>query len=324
MHKSYQIQLVLGVESTIGVGWQRKNEKHSAAGEVKFGTSSFGASAHYTHHFSSKSHGRIAGRIGSTALEFEVGGGRRISDFSTVRMLYTLGIQVIGSMVSFGDLIASVSSALQHPVRLQKFVVKPYYRRREKQKTLEKMEKSSAQVQEARAAAEKAQQLLTNVANRKTNRQLERAGLVVTKALYGNSKAFKRRNEAIKADGELASQVLDVTIPLNFLVNDSGQLKLHEGIKKAGIMGFCDPCPGEPKQLHVEYTWGGDKHEANGFQKILYDPYFTRWPSLQSVLHNIANDLYRPKKSLLSDKFRPFNQMRQYFSFFSSSNKLVL
>ncbi|KAL5980035.1 hypothetical protein ACLOJK_039147 [Asimina triloba] len=245
MHKSYQIQLVLGVESTIGVGWQRKNEKHSAAGEVKFGTSSFGASAHYTHHFSSKSHGRIAGRIGSTALEFEVGGGRRISDFSTVRMLYTLGIQVL------------LSSHLN-----PKFVVKPYYRRREKQKTLEKMEKSSAQVQEARAAAEKAQQLLTNVANRKTNRQLERAGLVVTKALYGNSKAFKRRNEAIKADGELASQVLDVTIPLNFLVNDSGQLKLHEGIKKAGIMGFCDPCPGEPKQLHVEYTWGGDKHEA--------------------------------------------------------------
>lgn len=30
-----QIQLVLGTESSIGVGWQKKEEKMSAAGEVK-------------------------------------------------------------------------------------------------------------------------------------------------------------------------------------------------------------------------------------------------------------------------------------------------
>lgn len=30
----------------------------------------------------------------STALELELGGGRKISEFSTVRMLYTVGIQV--------------------------------------------------------------------------------------------------------------------------------------------------------------------------------------------------------------------------------------
>uniref|UniRef100_A0A803NDQ0 J domain-containing protein n=1 Tax=Chenopodium quinoa TaxID=63459 RepID=A0A803NDQ0_CHEQI len=87
------IQLLLGTESSIAVGWQKKEEKISVAGEIKFGTSSFGASAHYTHRFSSKSHGRITGRLGSNALEFEIGGGRRISDFSTVRMLYSIGIQ---------------------------------------------------------------------------------------------------------------------------------------------------------------------------------------------------------------------------------------
>ncbi|PIA50197.1 hypothetical protein AQUCO_01300735v1 [Aquilegia coerulea] len=89
------IQLALGEESAISVGWQHKSDKRSAAGEVKFGTSSFGTSAHYTHRFSKKSHGRVAARVGSTALEFEIGGGRKISDFSTIRMLYTIGIQGI-------------------------------------------------------------------------------------------------------------------------------------------------------------------------------------------------------------------------------------
>lgn len=79
------------------------------------------------------------------------------------------------------------------------------------------------QVQEARAAAEKAQQLLQNVANRKRNRQLETGGLVITKAVYGNRKAL---NEPGEGDDQLASQVVDVTLPLNFLVNDSGQLKV--------------------------------------------------------------------------------------------------
>lgn len=39
-------------------------------------------------------------------------------------------------------------------------------------------------------------------------------------------------------------------------------MQLHEGVKKSGIMGFCDPCPGEPKQLYVEYTFYGNNFEV--------------------------------------------------------------
>ncbi|KAL6979741.1 Chaperone protein dnaJ 13 [Sarracenia purpurea var. burkii] len=278
---SGNIQLALGPESSVAVGWQKKEEKMTAAGEIKIGTSSFGASAHYTHCFSTKSHGRIAGRVGSSALEIEVGGGRKISQFSTVRMLYSVGIQGIfwkfelhrggqklivpillsrhlNAMIATGAFVIPTSLYFL----LKTFIVKPYYLKREKQKTLENMEKTSAQVQEARAAAEKAQQLLQNVANRKRSRQQETGGLVITKALYGSQKALKRSDEARTAKDDLALQVLDVTLPLNFLVNDSGQLKLHEGVKKSGIMGFCDPCPGEPKQLHIEYTYHGERYEV--------------------------------------------------------------
>ncbi|XP_011031877.1 PREDICTED: chaperone protein dnaJ 13-like [Populus euphratica] len=275
------IQLLLGPESSIAVGWQKKEEKMSASGELKIGTSSFAASAHYTCRFSSKSHGRIAGRFGSTMLEVEVGGGRKLSNFSTLRMLYTIGIQGIfwkfelhrgGQKLIFPMLLSRhlnpvfAVGAFVIPTSLyfllKNFVVKSYYLRREKQKTSEIKERSSAQVREARIAAEKAQQLLQTVANRKRSRQLETNGLVITKAVYGNSKALKEADKSREVNIESASEVIDVTIPLNFLINDAGQLQLHEGVKKSGIMGFCDPCPGEPKLLHVEYTYGGQIFEV--------------------------------------------------------------
>ncbi|TQE04375.1 hypothetical protein C1H46_009994 [Malus baccata] len=230
---SGNIHLSLGSESAVSVGWRKKQEKLSAAGELKCGIDSFEASAHYNHRFSSKSHGRISGKIGSTALEIEIGGGRKLSQFSTVRMLYSIGIQ--------------------------RFILKPYYLKREKKKALENMEKTSAQVREARAAADKAQKLLQNVATRKQNRQQEIGGLVISNALYGNLKALKKSNASVESND---SQVIDVKLPLNFLVSDSGELKLHKGVKKSGIMGFCDPCPGESKQLYVEYTYGGSRYEV--------------------------------------------------------------
>lgn len=274
------IQLVLGPESSIAVGWQKREEKMSAAGELKLGTSSFGASAHYTRRFSSKSHGRIAGRFGSTALEVEVGGGRKLSNFSTVRMLYIIGIQGIfwkfewrrgGQKIVVPILLSRhlnplfAAGAFIFPTSayfiLKKFVVKPYLLKREKQKALENLDKTSAQVQEAMAAAQRAQKLLENVANRKRNKQMEVGGLVITEAKYGNLKNLKRYDQSGEVT-ELPSQVMDVTLPLNFLVTDSGQLKLHEGVKKSGIMGFCDPCPGEPRGLRVEYTYAGSRYEV--------------------------------------------------------------
>ncbi|KAL7111370.1 hypothetical protein ACP275_05G082500 [Erythranthe tilingii] len=277
------IHLSLGVESSIGVGWRKKDENMSASGGIKIGTSSFGATAHYTHFFSAKSHGRIAGTVGSGALALEIGGGRKVSKSSTVRMLYSIGIQGLiwkfelhrgGQKLVVPILLSNhlnpvfATGAFIIPVSLyftlKNFVFKPYYRRREKQKGLDKFEKTRGQVKEARTAAKKAQQLLQNVANRKRNKQLEMGGLVIVKAIYGNIKAWhnKSEQETEEKEDEVASQIIDVTVPLNFLVNDSGQLKLHQGVKKSGIMGFCDPCPGQVKHLCVEYTHRGTRYEV--------------------------------------------------------------
>ncbi|KAG7569294.1 DnaJ domain [Arabidopsis thaliana x Arabidopsis arenosa] len=276
---SGNIELALGMRSAITVGWKKRDENVSAAGEFKIESGALGASARYTRKLSSKSHGRIVGRIGSNALEIEVGGGRKISEFSTVRMMYTIGIKGIfwklelhrGSQKLIVPILLSshlapafATGAFIVPTSLyfllKKFVVKPYLRKREKQKALENMEKTWGQVGEARAKAEKAQQLLQTVATRKRNRQVETDGLIVTKALYGDPKAIERRDEG-GVEG-VDSGVIDVTVPMNFLVSDSGQLKLHEGVKKSGIMGFCDPCPGQPKQLYVAYTYHSQTFEV--------------------------------------------------------------
>ncbi|CAL0331697.1 unnamed protein product [Lupinus luteus] len=278
---SGHIQLALGPQSSIAVGWQKKDERRSASGEVKIGTGSFDTSVRYTHRFSPNSLGCIVGRFGSSSLELEVGGGRKISKFSTVRWMYTVGIQGIfwkfelyrgGQKLIIPILLTRhlnpvfATGALFVPGSLyfvlKNFFIKPYYLRRNKQKALEKDENSSTQIQEARAASEKAQKLLQNVATRKRNKQLETGGLVIMRALYGNQRIVNNLNSSSETSFESTSEVIDVTTPLNFLVNDSGQLKLHEGVKKSGIMGFCDPCPGESKQLYVEYVYAGNQYKV--------------------------------------------------------------
>ncbi|VVA34541.1 PREDICTED: dnaJ homolog subfamily C [Prunus dulcis] len=218
---SGNIQLALGSDSALSVGWRKKNEKLSAAGQLKCGIDSFAASAHYKHRFSSKSHGCIAGKVGSNALELEILlSGNLDPVFAAAAVIIPTSLYFV----------------------LKKFVLKPYYLKREKQKALENMEKTST--------------------------PLEIGGLVITKAWYGNLKALKKRDELVESND---SPVIDVKLPINFLVSDSGQLKLHEGVKKSGIMGFCDPCPGEPKQLYVEYTYGDGRYEVtvDDYDKLL-------------------------------------------------------
>lgn len=88
---------------------------------------------------------------------------------------------------------------------------------------------------EARASSEKAQLLLKNVAERKKQKQAKRQGLVILSATYGDIKAYERGLKRVDEDAsnedddaDLPPPYLDVTIPIQFLVDDFGQLRVYE------------------------------------------------------------------------------------------------
>ena len=76
--------------------------------------------------------------------------------------------------------------------------------------------------------------MLKNVAERKKQKQAQRKGLVILAAFYGDIKAQERgvfnvdeSERVIEGENaDLPPPYLDVAIPLQFLVDDSGQLRV--------------------------------------------------------------------------------------------------
>ena len=86
---------------------------------------------------------------------------------------------------------------------------------------------------EARASSEKSQLLLKNAAIRKKQKQVEQKGLVILAAIYGDIKAYEQGTNCMDKfasieddDTNLPPPYLDVAIPIQFLTNDFGQLRV--------------------------------------------------------------------------------------------------
>ncbi|CAM6011466.1 unnamed protein product [Sphagnum balticum] len=233
------IQLLIGPDTGVVVGWQRHGKKNAGSGELKVGPGNFGASAHYIHHFSSKSQGRITGKVGSMGVEVEIGGERRISEHSAAAMFCVLGLQILLS-TTLDPLIATGALVLPSSLYtiLKMFVIKPYNVRRKQQKSLEQQRLTVTQVLDARASSAKAQLLLKNVAEQKRQKQAQTQGLVILEASYGDIRACQQGatssvdDSGVQPeddDSDLPPPYLDVTIPLQFLVDDSSQLQVVVG-----------------------------------------------------------------------------------------------
>lgn len=127
-----------------------------------------------------------------------------------------------------------------------------------KYRKIERLRKETAeQTALARVSAQNAIALMLSTVNRKREFEQQKRGLVIIYACYGNL------DHGLPLDGENEGEearVIDVTIPLNYLVEDS-KLILHDN-SKSQLLGFYDPCVGEEKRLYIQYLYRDKLHEV--------------------------------------------------------------
>jgi DnaJ family protein C protein 11 len=134
-------------------------------------------------------------------------------------------------------------------------------RKRKKKKELEKLRQETAEaIAAARKNAESAIQLMKATVERKKEQEFLKKGLIIVSAYYGK---LKHINIIKKDNGKIVEEklgVIDVTIPLNYFVENS-KLLLHDN-SKSNLLGFYDPCIGEEKYLYIQYLFRDKLHET--------------------------------------------------------------
>ncbi|KAH8333301.1 hypothetical protein KR074_008568 [Drosophila pseudoananassae] len=215
---------------------------------------------------------KLATKVGTFGFLGEYGVEKKVSKYSSVTATVSIGVpsgvilkfKIIRSNQSYvfpihlSDEIvpAAVFYASVTPVIAWFVIKKTVMDPMEAEKKSIEVERTKRQNEQRltakRQEASAAVHLMQRTYNRIMTEELERMGLIVTRAIYGctveGSTQFK------------PEQSLDVTIPIQCLVKD-GTLQLYES-SKSDLPGFYDPSIGDEKILRIEYTY------QNQFQVI--------------------------------------------------------
>ena len=140
---------------------------------------------------------------------------------------------------------------------LQQLVISPYLRQEEERERAEARRRNRGAIRRARQEAVAQQGLMRETVHRQIDAEERANGLIIVQALYGQLVSSGHEDDV---DEELPL-VTDVAVPLQCLVKDH-KLELPKGQSKAQLLGFYDPCPGDPKALRVRYRFQGKMHEV--------------------------------------------------------------
>lgn len=196
---------------------------------------------------------RIAGTIQMDALGVHV----RLK-YTCMSQRYVVPIHIADEAAAEIVLLGTAIPLLGY-FALKRFIIDPYLQREEQREKVEKRRKNRRHLERARQEAKAAVMLMTETVGRKIAAEEAVNGLVIVQALYGQVITSMGANNVDVDDFDLPL-VTDVTVPLQCLV-DHSQLRLPAS-SKAGLLGFYDPCPDEPKSLRVRYRAMGNMHEV--------------------------------------------------------------
>ncbi len=221
--------------------------------------------------------------LGDRGIDLVIGCNRKISDKSSFScncvvssmrgVIFKMGLNRMGQDFSVPMILSStltaraVAAGTVFPavmgVLLRTFWLRPRQIARRKRKLEREREANAEQISKARREAKTDIDLMQFAVARKRQMEEQRGGLIIVKAVYGNIPPPPTRRRGATDDEEWPVEgdtTIDVTIPLQYLLEDS-KLQLFSS-EKSGLPGFCDPAPGEDKQLYVLYRFKGKLHEA--------------------------------------------------------------
>jgi DnaJ family protein C protein 11 len=142
---------------------------------------------------------------------------------------------------------------------LKVFIINPFNKRQEEKDKQKLRNANSAKMAEKRKEAESVIALMREAFSRIVERETEKSGLVIVKAIYGNQSVINEYSDDERLI-PLDSEAFEVTIPLQCLVNNDSTLSLTNA-SKSQLPGFYDPNLGEAKHLFIRYKYKDKLHE---------------------------------------------------------------
>ncbi|WVW85813.1 hypothetical protein I302_107851 [Kwoniella bestiolae CBS 10118] len=204
--------------------------------------------------------GRITDNTrGGVLLQCEVGGGI-IMKIKFNRLGQRISIPILLSERLSPTIIfcSTVLPSIAY-IGAYRYILLPRKKQRLRERINELREENREFILQKKAEALDAVSLMEREVERIVRKERERNGLIIVSAHYGASSSFTSRG--IKQSEKDEEEIIDVTIPIQGLVQDS-KLYIPGGKGKFNIIGFWDPCIGENKSLRVRYTFRGKLHEV--------------------------------------------------------------
>jgi len=223
--------------------------------------------------------GKIAFKLGTNGIEFEIGGSRKISETATAGMGVVTGLQGVilrlrfqksGNNFEFPVLLSAVlnpwvivGAHILPPLTAYAVMVGvlgPVVEKISDQKNATEMKRQREQIEKDLTSAKAARAVLEPVAYRRTQQEIKTGGTIIVKAFYGDTSSLENMQSSIldKAINEEATynSIVDATIAVQYMCND-GRIVFHPGYSKSNLMGFFDPVPDLSKILVILFEYQG-------------------------------------------------------------------